>query len=228
MQNCISYEEELEVPLNLRSLEDFRKWVVSDDFPDRGRIDYLAGRIEVQWSPEDLFSHGALKSELVSVLANDSKIDDGGHLFVGGVRFSSPAADLSVEPDILFVSHAAIDEGRIWPVPKSGTADRRYVEFEGSPDLVVEIVGDGSVAKDTIRLPSIYWRAGIREFWLADAREDELVFQIHRHGETGFDRMRCDADGFQESPLLGRFYRLQRFRDVNGYWAFNLIERPLP
>ncbi len=36
----------------------------------------------------------------------------------------------------------------------------RYVELEGAPDLVVEIVSDSSVAKDTQRLPPRYAAAG--------------------------------------------------------------------
>ena len=35
-----------------------------DDFPERGRIDYIAGQIEVDMSPEDLFTHGSLKTEI--------------------------------------------------------------------------------------------------------------------------------------------------------------------
>jgi Uma2 family endonuclease len=53
-------------------------------------------------------------------------------------------------------------------VPKAGAEPGRYIDVEGPPDLIVEIVSDTSVAKDTRRLPEAYFRAGVAEFWLAD------------------------------------------------------------
>ncbi|OHB83603.1 MAG: hypothetical protein A2V98_16150 [Planctomycetes bacterium RBG_16_64_12] len=50
MATTVVFEERVEIPLNLRSLADFRRWATSDDFPERGRIDYVAGRIEVDMS----------------------------------------------------------------------------------------------------------------------------------------------------------------------------------
>lgn len=44
-------------------------------------------------------------------------------------------------------------EGRVTFVPKAGGDPGRFVEVEGGPDLVVLIVGDSSVKKDTRRLP---------------------------------------------------------------------------
>ena len=67
MVTTVIFEEQLETPL-VRSLADFRKWATSDEFPEHVRIDYLAGRIEVDMSPED-FCHGTPKTEIVSVLA---------------------------------------------------------------------------------------------------------------------------------------------------------------
>ena len=47
-------EDRLEIPLGLRTLADFRAWALSDDFPEKGRIDYVQGRIEVDMSPEEV------------------------------------------------------------------------------------------------------------------------------------------------------------------------------
>ena len=51
----VIFEERVEIPLTLRSLADFRGWAQSEGLPERGRIDYISGRIEVDMSPEDLF-----------------------------------------------------------------------------------------------------------------------------------------------------------------------------
>ena len=50
---------------------------------------------------------------------------------------------------------------------------------------MVEIVSDASVKKDTERLPAAYHAAGIREFWLIDARGVEVRFTIHRWEPIG-------------------------------------------
>jgi hypothetical protein len=45
-----------------------------------------------------------------------------------------------------------------------------FIEVEGAADLVVEILSDSSVGKDTRRLPEAYAKAGVGELWLVDAR----------------------------------------------------------
>ncbi len=65
---CVVFEELVEVPLTVGSLADFRRWALSDDFPETGRIDFIDGRIEVDMAPEDFFCHGTLKSEIARAL----------------------------------------------------------------------------------------------------------------------------------------------------------------
>ena len=224
MAATVVFEEQVEIPLALQSLADFRRWAQSPDFPQRGRIDYLGGRIEVDMSPEDVFCHGTLKMEIARVLANRVKRANLGYLMTDCTRVSSPAGDLSAEPDVVFVSKEAIEEGRIRLIPKAGTTDR-YVELEGAPDLIAEIVSDSSTVKDTRRLPEAYFRAGVPEFWLVDARKRELCFSIHRRGPSGYEAVGKDAEEFQHSGVLGCRYRLDGTRDERGFWTFDLRER---
>ena len=86
-------------------------------FPQRGRIDYIGGRIEVDMSPENLFFHGSIKTEVVRVLANIVRSAGGGYLFSDRTRVSSPDADLSAEPDVVYLSAETIDSGRVRLVP---------------------------------------------------------------------------------------------------------------
>ncbi len=67
--------------------------------------------------------------------------------------------------------------------------------------------------------------AGVREFWLADARGDEAVFIIHSPGLDGFEPAVRDADGFQPSAVLGCRFRLDAARDEDGNWEFDLREQ---
>ena len=221
MANSVLIQEELEIPF-VFSLADFRAWAAAEGFPERGRIDYIAGRIEVDMSPEDLYCHGQPKTQIVLALGNLVYPLGLGELFIDRTRVSSVEADLSTEPDIVFISEASLETGRVRPVPKAtGEADR-FVEFEGAPDLVVEIVSDGSVAKDTRRLPAAYWKAGVREFWLADLCGDEVVFRIHHDTEDGYVPAPVDADGFQHSEVFNRRFRLIRRRNSRGRWTYEL------
>lgn len=226
MSGSMIFEERIEVPLDLRSLAEFRRWVFSDDFPQRGRIDYINGRVEVDMSPEEVYCHGTLKSEIHGVLWNRVKRERLGDIFVDSTRISSVDADLSAEPDIVFVSHQSLDEGRVKLVPKASGEPGRYVELEGGPDLIVEIVSDSSVVKDTRRLPVAYFAAGVREFWLADARGDELLFRIHRRGNNEFEPVDVDGNGFQRSEVMSSNYQLIRSWDQRGRWEFDLLDTP--
>ena len=225
MATTIRLEEEIEIPLGLGSLEDFRRWARSDEFPQQGRIDYLDGCIEVDMSPEDLLTHGSLKAEIHAAVHQKVKRGRLGHVFVDRARVSCPEADLSAEPDVVFVSFASRSSGRVRLVPKAGGKPGRFIEIEGPPDLVVEVVSDRSVTKDTRTLPEAYAKAGVGEYWLADARGEELLFRIHRLTDSGYQPATPDAQGFQPSAVLGCSFRLDAERDPQGEWRFDLLEK---
>ena len=218
-------EEQIEVPMDLRSLADFRRWATSDAFPERGRIDYIAGRIVVDMSPEDLHTHGKLKTELAGVLSQRIKQGNLGELYTDRARVSCPEGDVSAEPDVVFVSDSSLDSGRVRLVPKAGAAADRYVELEGPPDLIIEIVSDASVRKDSEHLPAAYYQAGVTEFWLIDARGEDLLFRIHHRGPSRYEPAATDADGFQHSAVLDCWYRLQRGRNAKGRVVFDLHQK---
>lgn len=225
MAGTVIFEEQVEIPLDVGSLADFRCWAHSESFPQRGRIDYIGGHIEVDMSPEDFYSHGTLKTEISGTLYQRLKRTRHGELVTDSTRISSIEADLSAEPDIVFVSHEALSSGRARLVPKATGEEGRYIELEGAPDLIVEIVSDNSTAKDTRRLPPAYYTAGVSEFWLVDARGKELLFQIHSRGETGFEPVQPDDDGFQHSSVFDCDYRLERqWRDRPPRWEYDLLE----
>jgi Uma2 family endonuclease len=225
MATTLRIEDQVEIPMDFHGLADFRRWAVSETFPERGRIDYLAGSIEVDMSPEDLHTHGILKTELSGVLWQRIKQDDLGELYSDRTRVSCPDADLSVEPDLVLVTNESLDSGRVRLVPRASGGEDRYIELEGPPDLIVEIVSDASVRKDTERLPEFYCRAGVREFWLVDARRAELVFRIHHHGPSAYQPAPTAPDGAQYSAVLNRWYQLHRTRNRHGRIAFELQEQ---
>jgi Uma2 family endonuclease len=220
MMATVLVEGQCLIPGDLATLAAFRRWAASEEFPQTGRIDWLSSHIEVDMSPEDIFTHGTLKTAIVGRLWPLAR-DRGIHLFTGETRVSSVAGDLSVEPDVVAVSDATIDTGRVRLVPASGSRPDRFAELEGAPDLVVEIVSDASVKKDTERLPAAYHAAGIREFWLIDARGAEVRFTIHRWEPTGYVAS-ITADGHGSSTVFGCGFALVRSRNAAGRFIYDL------
>lgn len=224
MTTSVIFEEQVEIPF-VRSLQDFRDWALSDRFPEQGRIDFIGGHIEVDMSPEDIFTHSTLKTEVVGGLRHIVKQRGTGYLFSDSTRVSCPAADLSVEPDVVFVSDESLDNGRVRLIPKASSEPDRYVEVEGPPEVIVEIVSDSSVTKDTERLPAAYWRAGVPEFWLVDARSDTLIYNIYRPGTSAYEAVEPDAEGFRYSAVFQIGFELTRRRNAKGRWVFDLSEK---
>ena len=79
--------------------------------------------------------------------------------------------------------------------------------------------------KDTRRLPVAYYTAGVREFWLVDARGDELLFQIRGRGKEKFEPVQPDEEGFQYSSVFDCRYRLERTWEETGRWEFDFLEK---
>ena len=172
-----------EVPAWVEDLASFRRWAESDGFPERGRFDFLRGDVWADVEPEQLLTHSAVKTGITTAIYGLVQVRNAGYVFAAGARFTSESANVSTEPDALYVSYDVLHTRRARLVPgrKGG-----FVEIEGAADWVLEIVSDWSVKKDTDDLPDAYWRAGVIEYWLIDVREDPLRFEILRQTDHGF------------------------------------------
>src|SRR5262249_37060874 len=169
--------EHIQIPSWVVALESFRRWSDDDAFPEKGRISFLKGDVWVDMSKEQLFDHNQVKSEINTVLFVLVKTNHLGRYFTDGAYLSNADADVSNQPDGMFVATATLQEGRVRVVEGRGHG---HVELEGTPDLVLEVVRDGSVEKDTVVLRQAYAEAGIREYWLVDGRKEPLRFDVLR------------------------------------------------
>jgi Uma2 family endonuclease len=222
---AVIFQEDLFIPVGVSDLGRFRQWTLDESFPERGRIDFVGGTVEVDLSPEDLYTHGAVKTTLTARLY-PLIVDSGrGGLFSDRTRVVSPAAGLSVEPDVVAVLWDSLRQGRIREVPAAKAGEDRFIELEGAPDLIVEIVSDSSVRKDLERLPKRYAQAGVPELWLTDCRSTELTFEIYILGPSGYERQPSDSEGWRISPLLNRNVRLVRSRNQLLRWVYDLETR---
>lgn len=220
----VVFEGRLEIP-PITNLAEFREWATSDEFPESGRIDYICGRIEVDTMTEEVLSHGSPKSELARVITGRVRQLRLGHTFIDAMRVSSESADLSAEPDIVVVTHEALSSGRVELVKGKSPDSNRYRELAGAPDLVVELLSDSSVKKDTEELFEQYYSAGVAEYWLIDARGEEVIFQIYHRGSSGFKETPADMEGFQRSQVLTARYRFDREPDLNETWFYTLHQK---
>ena len=211
-----------DVPRSARRLPGFRAWAQSDRFPKTGRIDYLDGEVDVDMSPEDLQTHGTLKAALAAELFLLVARPQQGYVFVDRTRVTSAAGDLSAEPDVVVVLFSSLDAGRVRQVPAAQPAPGRFVELEGAPDLVVEIVSDSSEVKDKERLPAQYAQAGIPELWLLDARGSDMRFEARRLMQGTYQRVEPDAEGWTASALLKADCRVTRQPAPHDGWLYSL------
>ncbi len=217
--------DELRIPIGFRNLETFRRWARSETFPERGRIDFIGGDVEVDMEAEDLGTHGMPKVDISADLRNEVVRRDLGMILVDRARMSNDPAHLSVEPDIVLLLWETIESGRARLVPKAGRKPGRYVEIEGTADLVVEIVSDSSEAKDTQRLRERYHRAGVREYWIVDARGEEVSLTVLHHAPRGYVAARAGRGGFLRSRVLGHDVRLTSTPARMGLMRYSLESR---
>jgi Uma2 family endonuclease len=208
------------VPISALALPGFRAWTRSEDFPEFGSVAFVAGEIIVDMSPERLDSHAAVKSEVCRVVANVVADDDLGKFYLDRTRLVHEEAGVSNEPEALFVSWQAFAAKRIRMVPAKDEHD--FIELEGSPDWVLEIVSPSSVFKDTVQLRVAYHRAGVGEYWLIDARGKKLRFEILHYAPDAYRQSAKKKGGWQQSKVFGRHFRLRRIKDRLGNVAFRL------
>lgn len=206
------------IPDGLTDLEAFRSWAKSDEYPDRGRFAFLNGNVWMDLSMEAGNSHNRVKTAFAITLGSLVEDLDLGQYFGDGMLVSHTAAGLSTIPDGVFVSHESVESGA---VARVGGAANDFVELLGTPDVVLEVVSESSVEKDTELLPELYWQAGIPEFWLVDARK-ELTFDIFRHGPKGYAAARKQAGGWVKSAVFGRSFRLTSGTNRAGDRTFKL------
>lgn len=207
--NCDAYL----VPAWVVDHDSYRRWARSDEFPEKGHFAFLNGTIWIDLTMEQLFSHVEVKTQLTAVLATLVRNEDLGYLFADGALISHPAAGVSNEPDACFLAYETVQSGRAKWIEG---AKAGYVEVEGAPDMVLEVVSDSSVQKDTVQLRELYWKAGVAEYWLVDARGSEVKFSLLKRNGKGYAETRKQPDGWVKSAVFGKSFRVSQSKDKLG------------
>ncbi len=212
------YSDSVQVPIWVSDLESFRRWMHSEESPEQTPVFFLAGEVWIDISKQQLLSHLRLKQRFFEVLGPLARRQRLGDFFPDGLLLTNVEADLSGNPDGTLVTTGSVRDGRVRLIEGAGEG---YVEIEGSPDMVLEVVSDSSVEKDNDVLMGLYWKAGIREYWLVDARGERIEFQILRHTARGYVATR-PSGGWRKSSVFGKSFRLTRQLDDLGHPDFTL------
>lgn len=214
----------LEIPADAQTYDGFVRWASSDEFPERGRIDYLGGRLFIDMAAEEAHSHGTLKAALVVAVGGFVRQQGLGKVYTDRMRYCSADAESGTEPDVLVCTYDAIETGRV-RFTESGPRDGRCMVIEGSADLVIEVVSQSSVTKDTQELRKRYFAAGVREYWIFDARGMRMTFDLLSRRDDGWAETDPDTEGLRKSEVLGRRVRVDRTTDRVGLPDYEVILR---
>ncbi len=208
----IVFEDKVSIPADVVDVESFRRWALSPRFPDRGRFSFLNGEVWFDMSPEELLTHNRVKGEIAAVLTTLLKAKPLGYYFHDRALLTCASVGLSTEADGTFVSFESLRSGRVRMV--EGAVG--FVELEGAPDMVLEVVSPSSVRKDNVTLRDLYGRAGVDEYWLVDARGPKPRFDILRP-RGGKLAVAPARGGWLASSVFGKSFRLLRRIDEMGH-----------
>ena len=218
MAVLITDDVHLDIPVWVTSLATFRRWTDELDFPEKGNIWWLRGEVWADMSQEQIFSHIDVKGEIFFAIKSLLRENDTGRIFTDGLLLTNEAAGLSGNPDATFFTHDARAEGRV--VLIEGRIDG-FTEVQGSPEMVLEVVSDGSIEKDLEILREDYFTAGVQEYWLVDARSSPPKFDVLRRNSKGFVMTKKVA-GWVKSSVLARSFRLTEGKDRSGNPEYRL------
>jgi Uma2 family endonuclease len=211
-----------EVPNEVVDFASFREWTRSEQFPEQGRYTFYQDQLRIDLTMEQLFSHNDVKNALTRVLSSDLGLAIGRY-FSDGVRVNIPRAGLSVEPDALFIRYDTLRSQRV--IQRPSARNIGTVELEGPPDLVVEVVSDSSVSKDTIDLLRLYADSQIPEYWLIDARRMPVCFSIYQLHDGAYRLVPPIVEGWRSSAIFAHDFRLSITTDPLGLLVCRLEYR---
>lgn len=214
---------EILIPPAVNDLASFLHWIDAADLPEKLPVSFLRGDVRVDLAMEEMFSHSRIKSALGIALGGLIEGDDLGMYAPDGMLLVNEGAELATGPDAMFISHESVRTGRV-TFTAGKKRDAVATRAVGTPDLVVEIISPSSVFADTEWLMSAYHNAGILEYWVIDARGDDIQFDIYSRRVKEFVAVRKSA-GWLKSAALGKSFRLVRTEMANGYPRFKLETR---
>jgi len=214
IMGSIVFPGQVRIP-NIKDLGAFRRWARSASFPDHGWFSHLEGDLWVDFSREQVV-HNLIKSCVCTDLSVLIREEELGSYLGDRMLLTNLAAELSTEPDGMFLSNESLRTGKA-RLPKG----KRSMEVLGAPDMALEVISPSSVDKNTVSLMRLYWLAGVTEYWLIDSREESPHLDIFRRGRSKYTPTPI-VDGWVKSALFGKAFRLVWRDAAHGVPVFRL------
>jgi Uma2 family endonuclease len=212
--------EEISVPMGLETLGEFRRWFHTGNYPEKKRIDFIAGDVWIQPSQEGLL-HNEICVQLLVTLGTwqrERKVIS----LLKSMRYTNLNTKLSTAPDLMYFSSESVKRHEV--ELRDGND---CVEVMGSPEIMVEVSSKFTYQRDTTVLRQQYWQAGVREYWLADSRKTPSLRILHRSGKQ-FSQPKEDAQGWQTSHVLQAKCKLNTEPGPAGTTRVTLEIKPSP
>jgi Uma2 family endonuclease len=134
------------------------------------RYELLHG--ELYMVPAPTTRHQRISRRLQSALNDHIRANGLGELFYAlvDVILGQGTEREVAQPDILFVAHARSEIIKLHGV-------------EGAPDLVVEILSEGTAERDRGYKRTLYARSGVSEYWIVDP--DAMTVEVYVKSDEG-------------------------------------------
>lgn len=219
----IAAGQSFQIPASAWTLDGFRDWATSSDFPPKGRISYIAGDLIIDMSPEEYNNHNQVKTEVGYTTVGLHKELNLGKYFSDRMLLTNKEAEISTEPDAALATWETLAAGLLTFIPRRDTQGE-FMELQGRPDWILEILSRFSIRKDTQVLRKCYHKAGVPEYWLINAMGKRIDFQILVSQPNDYALSQA-RQGWQYSPLFQRWFRLRRAKDRVGLWEYTLQVR---
>ena len=140
---------------------DFRYMEIPDG--DTSIYELVNGHIIRKISPPSI--HQIVISNLILLLGNPIHAKNLGHLLVAplDVIFDD---DNAPQPDVFFIKkerEKIIElEGSVW----------------GAPDLIIEVISQGTAKNDRVYKKALYERCGVSEYWIVDPPSKSIEIYV--------------------------------------------------
>ncbi len=157
---------------------------------DDRRYEIIAG--ELVMAPAPSLGHQRVSRDLEHRLINFVAKHKAGEVLDAPVDvILSPS--VVVQPDLVFISNE-----------RSSICQERGVF--GAPDLVVEIISPGSLARDRHSKLKLYRKHGVKEYWLVDPSSQSVeVLVLNEEGEYDLHSSASGGRGRVKSLVLAGF-----------------------
>lgn len=208
----------------IANFDDFRAWTRSEDFPEKSSITYVAGRLEIDMSPQRINRHAEVIMAVGRRLTEIAEREDEGIVNDQCTRVVLPEQETSCEPDLVYVTYDSLRTKRV--VEESRDEELGDgLELVGPPDVVVEVVSRHSTRKDLALLHDAFESGGVREYWLIHPRREPAEFNLLVNADGKFVERTPDEEGWRRSDVFDREFRLTQTPSFGGRWRWKLEER---